>query len=281
MRVFEVSRAWLGGLAPWPHFARPQEQRPRLGGPGPLRLVGSRAAAPASPWTPTRAVPGGGRVAGALPERFRAVVDLVIGTGMRQGEVFGLDVGRVPFIRNLSVDVRQQLISLSPNPLHLAGPKSQSEWVIPIAQPTVDALALPAYPAATVTIEDRRNPRRPVTRDARLMFTSTRGRPISRSMWSQIWRPAARGRATGGDRAALPSARLRVHVDQRRVLGEGGADAASLGHASAKITLDTYVHLWGDDDDRTRDAVASRLAGFRNPADVLRTEPTVTSGDRA
>jgi site-specific recombinase XerC len=55
----------------------------------------------------------------ALPARYRAVVDLVIGSGLRQGEVFGLEVGALDFLRERSVAVRQQLVSLSPEPLHL------------------------------------------------------------------------------------------------------------------------------------------------------------------
>ena len=34
---------------------------------------------------------------------------------------------------------------------------------------------------------------------------------------------------------------------------------ARLGHASAAETLDTYSHLWVDDEDRTRDAVEAVL----------------------
>jgi integrase len=30
---------------------------------------------------------------------------------------------------------------------------------------------------------------------------------------------------------------------------------ARLGHATAAETLDTYAHLWADDDDRTRRAI--------------------------
>ena len=43
---------------------------------------------------------------------------------------------------------------------------------------------------------------------------------------------------------------------------------ARLGHASASETLDTYRHLWPDNDERTRAAVDGVL---RNFADHLRT----------
>lgn len=32
-----------------------------------------------------------------------------------------------------------------------------------------------------------------------------------------------------------------------------------LGHASAKVSLDTYAHLWPDDEERTRSALDSAL----------------------
>ncbi|MGH3694367.1 MAG: site-specific integrase [Pseudonocardiaceae bacterium] len=49
----------------------------------------------------------------ALPARCRAVVDLVIGSWLRQGEVFGLEVERVDFLRTRTVDVTTQLVCLS------------------------------------------------------------------------------------------------------------------------------------------------------------------------
>jgi len=33
----------------------------------------------------------------------------------------------------------------------------------------------------------------------------------------------------------------------------------ALGHASAKVTMDTYAHLWPDSDDLTRAAVQAAL----------------------
>jgi len=55
-----------------------------------------------------------------------------------------------------------------------------------------------------------------------------------------------------------------------------GADVkvvqARLRHRSAKTTLDTYGHLWPDQDDRTRTAVDAALAGR---ADFLRTTEVI------
>lgn len=41
---------------------------------------------------------------------------------------------------------------------------------------------------------------------------------------------------------------------------------ARLGHASASETLDTYSHLWPDDEDRTRAAVDGLLGAAVSPA---------------
>ena len=41
-----------------------------------------------------------------------------------------------------------------------------------------------------------------------------------------------------------------------------------LGHASGQMTLDIYVGLWPEDDERTRKAVDSVLGGLFFGADV-------------
>ncbi|MDQ6851100.1 MAG: site-specific integrase, partial [Actinomycetota bacterium] len=75
-----------------------------------------------------------------LPERYRAVVDLVAGSGMRQGEVFGLEVDGVTFLGSRVVSVHQQLVCLSPHPPYLDEVKSEaSQRVIPLATVTTDA----------------------------------------------------------------------------------------------------------------------------------------------
>jgi integrase len=206
-----------------------------------------------------------------LPDRYRAAVDLVIGSGLRQGEVFGLEVDGVDFLRGRALAVRQQLVSLSPEPLHLAPPKTaESKRIIPLARSTLDTLSahLAAHAAREVEIEDRTDPQRTVTRTARLMFTTDAGSPISRSMWSQIWRPAARA-AGIPERVGLHALRhfyasaLIQHGESVKVVQK------RLGHSSAVVTLDTYAHLWPDSDDRTRDAVEAALSAS---ADSVRTE---------
>ncbi|MGH3997533.1 MAG: site-specific integrase [Pseudonocardiaceae bacterium] len=113
-------------------------------------------------------------LAASLLSRFRVVPALVAASGLRQGELFGLEVGRVDFLRGRAVDVAQQLVCLAPDLPYLGPVKTaESERVVPLAQITLDALAahLASFPTTEVTISDRIDPRKPVTRPARLVFT--------------------------------------------------------------------------------------------------------------
>ncbi len=83
--------------------------------------------------SPTRAVR-------RAPQRLSAVVPLVAGLGLRQGEVFGLEVDGLDFLRGRAVDVHQQLVTLPGQPLYLGPSKSdESHHVVPLTQVTLDA----------------------------------------------------------------------------------------------------------------------------------------------
>lgn len=212
----------------------------------------------------------------ALPPRFRAVVDLVVGSGLRPAEVFGLEVGHLDFLRGRSVTVEQQLLSLSP--VRIGPPKTpESNRVVPLAAGTLQALSahLAEWPPTSTTLPDHTNPRAVRDRDVRLVFTSSRGQRVSRGAWSAVWRPAAdaagfpAGVGLHGLRHFYASALIHygesVKVVQRR-----------LGHSSADITLRIYAHLWPDSDDHTRAAVESALT---NLADSPRAGESAQGGD--
>jgi integrase len=84
----------------------------------------------------------------AVPPRYRGLVILAAGTGMRQGEALGLTVDRIDFLRRV-VRVDQQLLSVPGRGSFLAPPKTAaSVRTIPLPQVVIDALAahLAAYP---------------------------------------------------------------------------------------------------------------------------------------
>jgi integrase len=190
----------------------------------------------------------------AMPERYRALVTLAAGTGLRQGEALGLTVDRIDFLRRqLTVD--RQLVTMPDRAPYLAPPKTQaSVRVVPLPQVVVDAVA--AHLATWPTDQ--------------FVFSTELGDPIRRTAFSErIWRPALK-------RAGLSAVTMHGlrHFYASLLIRHGESVKtvqARLGHASAAETLDTYSHLWPDSDDRTRAAVDSVLGRV---ADSVRTDAT-------
>jgi integrase len=88
-----------------------------------------------------------------------------------------------------------------------------------------------------------------------LLFTNTKGLPIRRTTFSEMWQAAARplGCIPSGDGfhqlRHFYASLLIHHGESVKVVQD------RLGHSSATMTLDTYGHLWPDGEDRTRQAV--------------------------
>ncbi|WP_342469310.1 tyrosine-type recombinase/integrase [Promicromonospora iranensis] len=256
-----------------------------------------------------------------VPDRYRALVVTTAGTGLRQGEVFGLTLDRVDLMRR-TMTVDRQLVSVNGARPAFGELKTEaSEREIPLPQTVVDAIAahLATYPTGA---------------DG-LIFTNSEGGALRRSGFNEIWTAARRtvlaafawldaspedrvgsvakalGTSTAKAGALVVQARAAGLVppddasptlieSARAALGDlprgamvfhdlrhyyasllirRGASVkvvqARLGHKSAAETLDTYSHLWPDDDDRTRDAVDSVLGAVL--ADSLRTAPPVAA----
>ena len=129
-------------------------------------------------------------VAEEMLARFRAGVYLGAGCGLRGGEVLGLELNHVDFLRR-EVHVRQQLTVVTGGGPYIGPPKTRaSRRTVELPKVTADALArhLEEYPVRPVEITDRTDARKTHTREARLLFTSETGRPIHRAVWSRQWR---------------------------------------------------------------------------------------------
>lgn len=188
----------------------------------------------------------------ATPDDWRAVIVLGAGTGVRQGEMFGLTADRIDFLRR-KVTIDRQLMALPRREPYLAPPKTKAS-VRTIPMPDVVVEALSEHIRAFGTKRDG------------LLFT-----PMFRSAFSaKVWRPTVK-------RAGLPTGTsyhdLRHYFASLLIRhGESVKTVqARLGHSSAAQTLDTYSHLWPDSDDRTRAAVDGVLG---TAADHLRTRRT-------
>lgn len=179
-------------------------------------------------------------LAEAMPAAYRALVVVVAGTGVRQGEAFGIEARDVDFLRK-TVSVERQVQPAAGGGYVVTPPKNRASIrTIPIGQVVVDELAahLAAYPA----------------KGEQFVFRASDGGPCTRNVFNaSVWRPAVK-------RAGLPA----IGMHQLRhwyasVLIAAGhnpkAVAERLGHSNAAMTLNTYSHLFPADEDRTRQAL--------------------------
>lgn len=178
-----------------------------------------------------------------MPGRYQALVVLAAGTGLRQGECFGLTVDRVDFLRR-TITVDRQLILPATGPPQFGPPKTAAS-VRTVPLPKVVRESLAAH------LE-----RWPTDSDA-LIFTNERCCPLRRNRFGEIWRATVSRANLNGlrfhDLRHFYASLLIRHGESVKVV------QARLGHASASETLDTYSHLWPDNAERTRAAVDSIL----------------------
>ncbi len=168
--------------------------------------------------------------------------------------------------------VKQQLIGPDKGVPYLGEPKTrQSYRSVPQGRSVVDEIARhrEKFPPQVVYIEDRTNPRKPVWRHARLLYTSETGGAIRRGSWAKVWaRNVKRANAhlkKSGAKVSVPEDTT-LH-DLRHfyasVLIKNGATPKQvqmrLGHAKPSITLNVYTHLWEAEDDRTADMMEAAL----------------------
>ncbi|WP_200210889.1 tyrosine-type recombinase/integrase [Micromonospora coerulea] len=180
----------------------------------------------------------------ALPPAYAATGIVAAGAGPRQGEVFGLrpeDVDREA--RTIKIDRQVQ-----PGPdgtvEECALKNKPSYRTVPAGQVVLAALA----------------PHLDATKDGQWLFRTKDDQPLHRSRFNEsIWRPAVKAAGVEGAtfhdlRHFYASALIRASLSVKVV-------SARLGHGNAAETLNTYSHLWPDDEDRTRQAIDDVLTG--------------------
>jgi integrase len=205
-------------------------------------------------------------VAEAAGDRYRALVVAAAGTGLREGELLGLTVDNVDFLRR-EIHVRQQLVLVPGHEPVLALPKTEAS-VRTVPLPAVVADALSAHLARYGPGPDN------------LIFTNDHGQPVRRNRLSDLWRSWARS-ARLSEQARFHDLR---HSYASLLIAEGASVVLVqelLGHASAATTLDIYSHLFPDAADQARTAIERRLV-LGHPAqrieDQLRTGGPLPQG---
>ncbi|MEU6705772.1 tyrosine-type recombinase/integrase [Streptomyces wuyuanensis] len=202
----------------------------------------------------------------AAPAHYRALIYLAAASGLRQGELLGLEVEHIDFLRR-TVRVEQQLVGPDKGVPYIGQPKTHESYrTVPLAKSAIDAVAghLAAFPVSGVMIEDRRDPRKPRERKAMLLFPNERGEAVRRSKWSRVWEiileranknledPVPVGSTMHDLRHFYASALIKHRESVKTV-------QKRLGHSKPSITLDIYTHLWPDGEDTTAEAVESVL----------------------
>ena len=169
------------------------------------------------------------------------------GSGLRIGELLGLNASHVDFLRR-TIRVERQMSQSG----ELTPPKSRSSTrTVPVGQTVIEALA--AYLEAG---ERHTGP----------LFVNVVGGPLTYRQWKPLWK-------TASDQAKVDATAHSLRHFYASALIAGGASVKQvqtvLGHASAVVTLRTYAHLWPGDDDRTRSIID---AIFSVSADQVRTK---------
>jgi integrase len=182
------------------------------------------------------------QLAAAVPEHYRALIIASAGLGLRQGEACGLTVDRVDFLRR-QVRIDRQLITLNAGATRFGPTKTASSNRV-LTLPSVVGEAMAAHLAKYGTGEHG------------LIFTSSSGAPLRRSTWQAAFARAARDVAVDAS-----THDLRHHCASLLVSAGCSVTAVQhfLGHKNASETLDTYSHLWPDNEDKIRAAID---AGF-------------------
>jgi integrase len=199
-------------------------------------------------------------LAAALPERYQALAITAAGTGLRPGELFGLQVRHVNFLRR-TVRVEQQVQQTPKGGTRVCPPKTkESARVVPLPATVIDTLAahLKAFPAGP---DD-------------FVFQDPKGGAIVASLFlTGAWHPA---RAKAG----LPDVGLHAlrHTYASLLIAAGESVKVvsdRLGHTNAAMTLNVYSHLFPDSEDRTRKAIDGAFTvSVQDHADSVRTDET-------
>ena len=189
------------------------------------------------------------RLVAAVPERYRALVILGAGTGVRISEALGLTIGRTDLLRK-RVTIDQQLVGIEHGAPVLGPVKDRHNTPRAIPLPETVAQAV----AEHIRLYGVRTPAEP----GDLLFTDTDHAPVRRNRWSEIWRSAA---GPVGLPKGIGFHALRHHYASTLIRAGESVKVVQerLGHTSATMTLDVYGHLFPDDEDRTRGAVDAVL----------------------
>lgn len=189
------------------------------------------------------------------PDKFTAFVAVCAFGGLSLGEVGGLRVSDIDFMRR-EVHVQRQVQLVKGGGVDICPPKYGSERTVYVPEDLVQILS--EHVRLQVPGDDPN----------RWMFSGKGGVPLHQNSAGYLWRITR-------EKAGVS---FRLH-DLRHYYASGliaaGCDVVTvqraMGHGAASFTLNKYSHLWPRAEDRTRNAAAQMLTEALT-ADQVRTQ---------
>lgn len=178
----------------------------------------------------------------ATPDRYKGILVTAIGSGPRRGEILGLCVDRVDFLRK-TITYEVQLEGRKLVPLKNSDSKTHSaERTVEVEDYVITALS--------------EHIRLFGTGPGGIIFTTPYGNPISDTTWDEIWGKVRKNSGVAGTlhdaRHFYASLLIRKGIDPKTV-------AEMIGD-TVEVVLGTYVHLWDDARERVRKAITEAMA---------------------
>lgn len=210
-------------------------------------------------------------IAAALPKRYRVIPYLGVGSGQRQGEMFGLALDEgdpdVDFLRRV-IHVRRQVRLIGDKPV-FAPLKNGKTHDVPLSDSLAPILAehIRRVSPVAVTLPWKTLDGKAVTH--MLLLTREDGRPMNRTRFNESqWHPALKA---AGIKVCRENGchRLR-HTAASAWISEGidvTAVAAFLGD-TVKTVVEYYAHLMPDAEDRARTAMDAFFRSEASAPDV-------------
>ncbi|MGN6251054.1 MAG: tyrosine-type recombinase/integrase [Marmoricola sp.] len=209
------------------------------------------------PWTRERVL----AVRQELPDRFKLVVDLGVGLGLRQGEIFGLSLDDID-LNTGEIEIRRQVKLLGSNRQLFGLPKGRKIRTVPLPDRVLELVNdhVTRYPPRSVTLPWDRSDG--ATRTVELILYSRESAALNRNYFNpKIWRPALV--AAGVEPKRENGCHALRHFYASTLLDAGESILALseyLGHADPGFTLRTYTHLMPSSTERTKAAIDAMLS---------------------
>lgn len=209
------------------------------------------------PWTREQAM----AVRDQLPDQFKLVVDLGIGLGLRQGEIFGLSLDDID-LNTGEIEIKRQVKLLGSNRQLFGLPKGRKIRTVPLPDRVLELINdhVTRYPPRSVTLPWDKSDGPERTFD--LILYSRESRALNRNYFNpKIWRPALR--AAGLEAKRENGCHALRHFYASTLLDAGESILALseyLGHADPGFTLRTYTHLMPSSTERTKAAIDAMLS---------------------